>query len=309
MVKVFQNIFKNKITKNSILAIGNFDGFHLGHQSIIKEGKKIARKNKKNFGILTFNPLPYEYFTKDYNYKIISNAEKINLASKFGVNYIIFLNFNNKLRNSSPENFIKDILIKKINMSHIIIGSEFRFGKNRKGNVKMLKNILEPLSIKVTGAEIINQFDGKISSSRIRKKILHGKVLEIKKSLNRFWSINEKVLKGRQIGRKIGFKTANIDLTGRLNPKIGVYAIKIRFKKKIFNGIANFGYAPTYNRKKLVLECFIFNKIGNLYGKYIEVYFIKFLRGEKKFKSTEMLKKQIKYDIDEASKILKHVRD
>ena len=91
MVKVFQNIFKNKITKNSILAIGNFDGFHLGHQSIIKEGKKIARKNKKNFGILTFNPLPYEYFTKDYNYKIISNAEKINLASKFGVNYIIFL--------------------------------------------------------------------------------------------------------------------------------------------------------------------------------------------------------------------------
>ena len=143
MVKVFQNIFKNKITKNSILAIGNFDGFHLGHQSIIKEGKKIARKNKKNFGILTFNPLPYEYFTKDYNYKIISNAEKINLASKFGVNYIIFLNFNNKLRNSSPENFIKDILIKKINMSHIIVGKEFRFGKKRKGNVNFLKIILE----------------------------------------------------------------------------------------------------------------------------------------------------------------------
>ena len=309
MVKVFQNIFKNKITKNSILAIGNFDGFHLGHQSIIKEGKKIARKNKKNFGILTFNPLPYEYFTKDYNYKIISNAEKINLASKFGVNYIIFLNFNNKLRNSSPESFIKDVLMKKINMSHIIIGREFRFGKNRKGNVKMLKKILEPFSIKVTGAEIINQFDGKISSSRIRKKISNGKVLEIKKSLNRFWSINEKVSQGRQVGRKIGFRTANIDLTGRLNPKIGVYAIKVSFNKKMYKGIANFGYAPTFKRKKLLLECFIFSKIGNLYGKYIEVNFIKFLRGEKKFKSTEMLKKQIKYDIDEASKILKNVRD
>ena len=307
MVKVLQGISNNKITQKSILAIGNFDGFHIGHQSIIKAGKQIAKKNKKKFGILTFNPLPYEYFTKNYNYKLISNNEKINLAAKLGLDYIIFLNFNKNLRNSSPQDFISKILLKKINMSHIIVGKEFRFGKKRKGNVNFLKKTLKPLNIKVTGAEIVNRYDGKISSSKIRKKIMQGKVLEVKKSLNRFWSVKEKVLQGRKVGRKIGYRTANIELKNRLNPKVGVYAVKILFQKKVYKGIANFGYAPTFKRKKLVLECFIFNQINNLYGKVIEVQFIKFIRGEKKFMSIEMLKKQIKYDIDKTRRILKNV--
>ena len=112
MVKVLQGISNNKITQKSILAIGNFDGFHIGHQSIIKAGKQIA-KNKKKFGILTFNPLPYEYFTKNYNYKLISNNEKVDLATKLGLDYIIFLNFNKNLRNSSPQDFISKILFKE----------------------------------------------------------------------------------------------------------------------------------------------------------------------------------------------------
>ena len=119
--------------------------------------------------------------------------------------------------------------------------------------------------------------------------------------------MKEKVLQGRKVGRKIGYRTANIELKNRLNPKVGVYAVKILFQKKVYKGIANFGYAPTFKRKKLVLECFIFNRINNLYGKVIEVQFIKFIRGEKKFMSIEMLKKQIKYDIDKTRRILKNV--
>jgi len=302
-MKLLQKNFSKNLTKNSILVIGNFDGVHLGHKSLFLKAKKIAKKNKKKFGALTFNPSPKEFFSNNKKINIINFKEKINFLKKLNLDYLTVLNFNKTLRSLSAENFIKKILKNKINPSLIIVGKEFRFGKNRLGNVKLLKksfNVLCPSHIKINGK--------KISSSSIRKLINYGKINFVKKFLGRNWSISGKIVSGRKIGRKIGYKTANINLNNFLEPKKGVYAVKFFINKKKYHGIANYGEAPTFQRKIVILEVHLFKTIKNIYKKEATVEFIKYIRGEKKFKNKNLLMMQISKDIKKAKKILNYAR-
>ena len=296
---------KNKIIKNSIIAIGNFDGVHRGHQEIFKLGKKIAKKNKTKFGVVTFSPLPSEFFQKQKNNNRITRDDiKIDLLKKNKVNFVFVCNFNKKFSNISAEQFIKDTIVKKLNATYVLVGKNFRFGHKRKGSVSLLKKYGKIYNYKVLDLKLSKQNKIKISSTRIRSAIEQGNLELATKLLGRNWSIKEKVVPGRKIGRSLGFRTANIEIKNNINPKTGVYAVRALVNNKKYAGVANFGVAPTFSRNKMVLEINLFKKIPPFYGKTVEVFFIKRIRDEKKFKNRILLISQIKKDIIKAKQIL-----
>ena len=301
---IFRNKYNLKVTKNSILVIGNFDGLHKGHVSILNEAARFAKNNKRKIGLLTFDPNPKEFFSKEKNFKIISLNEKQKILSAMKIDYLIILKFNKSLRNMTAENFIEKILKEKIRPSKIVVGKEFKFGKNRVGNPNLLKKYFYTriaLQKKISGK--------KISSSEIRKLISSGKVSQVKKLLGRFWSVNGKVNSGDKIGRTLGYRTANVFLNDCILPLRGVYVTRLYLNQKIYNGISNYGVAPTFGTKKTdVLETHLFSPIKNLYKKNITIEFLKFLRKEKKFKSKKNLLDQIKKDITGAKKVFKNAR-
>ena len=301
---IFRNKYNLKVTKNSILVIGNFDGLHKGHVSILNEAARFAKNNKRKIGLLTFDPNPKEFFSKEKNFKIISLNEKQKILSAMKIDYLIILKFNKGLRNMTAENFIEKILKEKIRPSKIVVGKEFKFGKNRVGNPNLLKKYFYTriaLQKKISGK--------KISSSEIRKLISLGKVSQVKKLLGRFWSVNGKVISGDKIGRTLGYRTANVFLNDCILPLRGVYVTRLYLHQKIYNGISNYGVAPTFGTKKTdVLETHLFSPIKNLYKKNITIEFLKFLRKEKKFKSKKNLLDQIKKDITGAKKVFKNAR-
>lgn len=296
---------KNKIIKNSIIAIGNFDGVHRGHQEIFKLGKKIAKKNKTKFGVVTFSPLPSEFFQKQKNNNRITRDDiKIDLLKKNKVNFVFVCNFNKKFSNTSAEQFIKDTIVKKLNATYVLVGKNFRFGHKRKGSVSLLKKYGKIYNYKVLDLKLSKQNKIKISSTRIRSAIEQGNLELATKLLGRNWSIKEKVVSGRKVGRSLGFRTANIEIKNNINPKTGVYAVRALVNNKKYAGVANFGVAPTFSRNKMVLEINLFKKIPPFYGKTVEVFFIKRIRDEKKFKNRILLISQIKKDIIKAKQIL-----
>ena len=296
---------KNKFIKNSIIAIGNFDGVHRGHQEIFKLGKKIAKKNKTKFGVVTFSPLPSEFFQKQKNNNRITRDDiKIDLLKKNKVNFVFVCNFNKKFSNISAEQFIKDTIVKKLNATYVLVGKNFRFGHKRKGSVSLLKKYGKIYNYKVLDLKLSKQNKIKISSTRIRSAIEQGNLELATKLLGRNWSIKEKVVPGRKVGRSLGFRTANIEIKNNINPKTGVYAVRALVNNKKYAGVANFGIAPTFSRNKMVLEINLFKKIPPFYGKTVEVFFIKRIRDEKKFKNRILLISQIKKDITKAKQIL-----
>ena len=296
---------KNKIIKKSIIAIGNFDGVHRGHQEIFKLGKKIAKKNKTKFGVVTFSPLPSEFFQKQKNNNRITRDDiKIDLLKKNKVNFVFVCNFNKKFSNISAEQFVKDTIVKKLNATYVLVGKNFRFGHKRKGSVSLLKKYGKIYNYKVLDLKLSKQNKIKISSTRIRSAIEQGNLELATKLLGRNWSIKEKVVPGRKVGRSLGFRTANIEIKNNINPKTGVYAVRALVNNKKYAGVANFGVAPTFSRNKMVLEINLFKKIPPFYGKTVEVFFIKRIRDEKKFKNRILLISQIKKDITKAKQIL-----
>jgi riboflavin kinase/FMN adenylyltransferase len=300
---IYKNLNIKKIHKSSVVAIGNFDGLHLGHQKVLKEAKIKAKKEKLKFGLITFEPVPTMFFNKKIkNHRINSLSQKIYFLKKNKLDFLIVINFNKSFSNLSAEKFIKKILFKKLKSKYIFVSRNFKFGKKRLGNIDTLKNFEEKYFYKTIITTPYEKKNKIISSSLIRKIIHKGQMQEVKKLLGRTWCVEGEVIRGEQRGRKIGFPTCNIRLNSYTIPKIGVYAVEVKinnFKKK---GIANIGYRPTFNGKSLLLEVNIFGIKKNLYKKILKINFIKFIRTEKKFKNINQLKAQIKKDIITAKK-------
>ncbi len=301
-MKIYKNFNIEKKFKNSAIAIGNFDGFHLGHQRVIKKGKQIAKRKKLKFGLMVFQPLPVMFFNKKLkNYRIDSLQQKINSSKKYGIDFLIVKKFDKKFSNIKAENFIENILYRKLKTKLVFISKNFRFGKNRTGNINLLRKKEKLFKYKTNTIIPLNKKGFIISSTLIRKNITKGKIVNANKMLGRPWTIEGIVNRGDKRGRKIGFPTCNIDLRNYILPKIGVYSSKIIINKKVKNkGIVNIGYRPTFGKNKLVLEAHIFDLKKNLYDKKIKIMLIKFIRKEKKFKNIAQLKKQIKKDIKDA---------
>ena len=302
-MKIYNNLNINKKFKNSVLAIGNFDGVHLGHHKVISEAKKKAQENKIKLGAMTFEPVPVMFFNKKVkNHRINNIKQKILLLNKEKLDFLIVVKFNKKFAKITAQDFIQKVIIKKISAKYIFVSKNFRFGKKRRGNVSTLKNYENKEFFKTHLTKALNKKNKIISSTRIRKLISSGKIEDVNRLLGREWNVEGKIIEGDKRGRKIGFPTCNIEIKDYVIPKLGVYSVKVKIDKILRKGIANIGYRPTFNGKKLLLEVNIFGINKNLYKKIISVNFVKFIRPEVKFKDIQSLKKQIKIDIKKAKK-------
>ena len=306
MVKLYSNFNIEKKHKGSIILIGNFDGLHLGHQKLFKLARSYKKKYNLKIGVINFNPMPKMFFNKSLkNFKLSNINQKVQLLNNYKVDYIITKKFDKKFSKMKSINFIKEILNKKIKSKFIFVSNNFRFGNKREGDVDFLIKNEKKYSYQVIKPKPLLINKKIVSSSLIRNYLEKGLLKKANRLLNRKWSIDGIVQKGRQLGKKIGFPTCNIDIKDYVLAKPGVYAVSVLRKNnlKILKGIANLGYRPTFNQKKILLEVHLFNFSGNLYNKYLTVEFLKFIRKEKKFKDTKQLKKQIKSDLLVAKKV------
>ncbi len=308
MLKIYKNFNLSKIHKKSILLIGNFDGLHLGHQKLFKLAEKYSKKHKVKFGVLTFDPLPVMFFNKKLtNYRITSNLQKNLLFEKAGVDFVIVSRFNKSFSKISADNFIKKIIVKKINPNFIFVSNNFKYGFRRAGNVAKLISKENIYNYKIIKPSPLKKGKKIISSTLIRKLLQRGELKNANKLLGRNWSIIGVVQKGRRIGKKLGVPTCNIDIKNYVIAKPGVYSVRVKVNNsnKIFKGIANLGYRPTFGEKKILLEVNLFNFSGNLYNKSLNVSFYNFIRSEKKFNDHQDLIKQIEKDLKQAKFDLK----
>ena len=245
------------------------------------------------------------FFNKNFkNFRISNISQKNKILKKLGVDFIITKNFDKKFSKIKSNFFIKEILSKKLEAKYIFVSNNFRFGNKREGDVEQLIKNEKKYYYKIIKPQPLILNKKVISSTYIRSLLEKGNLKKTKKLLNRNWSIEGTVQKGRQQGKKIGFPTCNIDIKDYVILLPGVYAVKVKKKKsnKTLKAIANLGYRPTFNQKKILLEVHIFNFSGNLYNKHLSVEFTKFIRKEKKFKNVDQLKKQIQSDLKVAKR-------
>ena len=289
-----------KIIRNSnleqlpcVVTIGNFDGVHLGHQALLAEVKKRANVLKLESAVITFEPNPKDYFSQNKpQTRISSLREKIELFNEIKIDRVHIIKFNQEFSKVTANEFIS-VLIKQLKVKEIVVGEDFCFGRGREGGIKQLSASSMKLNIK---NKIL--MDGKrISSTLIRNLLANDKLDEANKYIGRPYSISGKVVHGEKRGRKIGFPTANIHMWHNRPPLKGVFAVK--FQNHF--GVANLGIRPSIKgEKKLQLEVHLLNFSSDLYGQHVSVIFLKKLRDEKKFKSLDELKEQIKLDVIKA---------
>ena len=302
-MKIYNGANLNQKHLNGVIAIGNFDGLHLGHQKVINEARQKAKKFKLPLGVMTFEPVPVMFFSKKKkDHRINSLNQKITQLKKLKLDFLTIIKFNKKFSSLTAEQFISNIIHKQTKCRYLYVSKNFKFGFKRRGNIQTLKKFERKFNYKNIITSPYKKNKKMISSTFIRKKIRAGKIVEINKLLNRKWCIEGRVIKGKKRGRKIGFPTCNMDLSSYVIPKLGVYAVKVNFGKLNKDGIANIGFRPTFKGQSLLLETNIFGINKNLYNKILSISFKKFIRPEKKFRNFEYLRKQIKLDIKQAKK-------
>ncbi len=301
MVKHYSNFNIKKSHKGSIILIGNFDGLHLGHQKLFQLAQSYKKKYDLKIGVVNFDPMPKMFFKKKLkNFRILNINQKIKLLNSLNVDFVITKKFDKKFSKTKALNFIDQILNKKLGSKFIFVSNNFRFGNKREGDVSLLIKYEKLFNYKVVKPEPLTKNKKIVSSSLIRNLLEKGFLDKANNLLNRNWTIQGIVKKGRQIGKKIGFPTCNIDIKDYVLAKPGVYAVRVLRKNsnKYLKGVANLGYRPTFNQRKILLEVHLFNFAGNLYNKLLSVEFLKFIRKETKFKNVNQLKAQIKKDLN-----------
>ena len=304
-MKLYKNFDISKNHKRSIILIGNFDGVHVGHQKLFKLANIYKKKFNLDVGVLTFEPMPKMFFNKDIkNFRILNINQKNIILKRLGVDFVITQKFDKKFSKVKSDFFIKKILSKKLEAKYIFVSNNFKFGNKREGDVNQLIKNEKLHDYKIVKPQPLTVDKKVISSTYIRSLLEKGNLKKANKALTRNWTIEGIVKKGRQQGKKIGFPTCNIDIKDYVIAMPGVYAVRVYKKnsKKPLKAIANLGYRPTFNQKKILLEIHIFNFSGNLYNKYLSVEFIKFIRKEKKFENVNQLRKQIQSDLKIAKK-------
>jgi riboflavin kinase/FMN adenylyltransferase len=294
------NHLDNYLTKEkSILTIGTFDGLHVGHKLIIKTLVEEAAINNLLANVLTFFPHPRMVLNKEANIKLIDTIkEKEKHLKKLGINTLIVHPFSKEFSRMTSVEFTRDILIKKLNISKLVIGYDHRFGRDRDSDVNDLVELGNTygFNVKTINEEQIKSVT--VSSTKIRKSILEGDIKNANLYLGRFFELSGQIIKGQGLGRKIGFPTANIKINEdyKLIPGNGVYLVQVKVNNETYFGMINIGFRPTVNGNNITLEVFIFNFNDDIYGTIISLFFLNKIRNEIKFNSLEDLKNQIKKD-------------
>jgi riboflavin kinase/FMN adenylyltransferase len=294
--------------KNAVITIGNFDGVHIGHQALFHEVIEKAEEIGGTSIAMTFEPHPLRVLDHNKTLSLITlGAHKLELISASGIDVLICIPFTREFAAMSARSFVEQ-LVTLVGMKAIITGNDYTFGRNREGDVNLLKSLGREMGFEVLISDWIQASSdkpGRISSTRIRELIAQGKVASAKKLLGRFYQVRGTVVSGRNRGGKLlGFPTANIVLQEELCPKAGVYAVMVECLDRQFMGVANIGYSPTFSDNIFTVEVHILDFHNDIYGKHIRVNFVKRIRNEIKFSGIAELSEQIRKDIAYAREVL-----
>jgi riboflavin kinase / FMN adenylyltransferase len=307
-MKIYEGLEGFLPVPNAVVTSGTFDGVHLGHQKIIRRIREIARKIQGETVLITFWPHPrLVLYPNEHDLRLLSTfEEKANLLRQFGIDHLVTIPFTQEFSQLSSEEFIRSVLIDKIQTKKLVIGYDHRFGKNREGSFEYLKEHSSDFGFELEEISRQDVEDIGVSSTKIRKALELGDVKTASNYLGRPYELNGLVVKGQQIGRSIGFPTANIHIPNdyKLIPHDGVYAVEAKVEGILYKAMLNIGNRPTVDGSKKTVEAHLFDFQGDLYNKLITVYFREFIREEKKFKSLEALKNQLFQDQKTAKAIL-----
>uniref|UniRef100_A0A7C4VZI2 Riboflavin biosynthesis protein n=1 Tax=Desulfatirhabdium butyrativorans TaxID=340467 RepID=A0A7C4VZI2_9BACT len=303
----------NKLTKisspfpNAVVTIGNFDGVHLGHQALFHEVIEKADAIGGTSVAITFEPHPIRVLKGNGDPPLLTRFEqKVELIARSGITELVCIPFTPEFASLSAESFVTDILLRTIGMKAIVTGKDYTFGKNRSGTIDLLKSLAMQHGFEVIVSDwILHSGEERISSTKIREYILAGEMDAARKMLGRHYQISGTVVSGRNRGaRLLGFPTANIALHDEVCPKTGVYAVTVECLEKVFWGVANIGYSPTFDDNVFTIEIHILDFHNDIYGKNIRVNVVERIRDEQKFASLNELTDQIRKDIQVARNIL-----
>ncbi len=298
-MEIFHSIFDFTLNQKTFVTIGTFDGVHIGHQKIIKELVSEAKTNGKKSVVLTFFPHPRMVLQKEVSIKLINTIkERAKLLEKTGLDYLIIHPFDKAFSRLTALDFVRDVLVNQLNTSKLVIGYDHHFGKNREGNITQLTEYSQLYNFKVEEIPAQDIDSVSVSSTKIRRALTTGELKTANKYLGYHFMLSGKVINGKQLGGKIGFPTANIDVAEvyKLIPKTGVYVVKSSIENKTIYGMMNIGNRPTVNGKHQTIEVHFFDFNQDLYGKNLTIELIYFLRDEQKFASVNNLILQLKED-------------
>ncbi len=292
--------------KGAVVALGNFDGVHRGHQALIAEARHIAKQTERPLAALVFEPYPREVFLHcDDPFRLTPFRAKARLLSEFGVEYLIVLGFDAEMAGKLAQDFIIDVLVRELEASHVVVGEDFRFGKGRGGDVAVLGYMGEMEGFSVTVFNAVAEAGEKISSTKVRAALKAGRPEEAAHLLGHWWSIEAHVASGDRRGRVLGFPTANLKLEHTLQPAFGIYAVRARTHDgKTHEGVASFGLRPMFQLPAPLMEVHLFDFSGDIYGEVLAVELIAYLRVEETFADADALKAQIAADGEAARRIL-----
>ncbi len=285
----------------AVVAIGNFDGLHLGHQALLRTAKEIADKHNLPLLMLTFEPLPCEYFAGGVRpVRLQRLSEKWLVAQNLGVDAMVALKFNKELINLSPDDFVRSILVDQLCAHTVIVGDDFRFGQGRKGNVKILAELAKCFGFELLSQSLIQCGGEKIGSSQLRACLAEGDLVQAQTLLGRPYSLTSRVIYGDQRGREWGFPTANMALFRSAAPLTGIFVVSVKGDDFFANGVASIGYRPVFAVAKPLLEVFLLDFDREIYGQRLQVDFLHKLRDEANFTSVDDLIDQIALDVAQA---------
>lgn len=296
--------------KGAVIAVGNFDGVHLGHCGVIGEASRIARAAGIPWGVMTFEPHPRIFFKPDQpSFRITPLRAKSHAIAELDADFMVVLRFDAELAGLSAHDFVKDVLLESLGVSHVVCGYDFSFGKGREGDCEFLLHVGKEKGFGLTAVGAIDDPDGRAySSTRVRDCLKDGEPKCAARLLGRPFEIAGRVMHGDERGRTIGFPTANIHLDDYLEPKRGVYAVQAAIETTDepawIDGVANLGVRPTFDKTEPVLEVFLFDFDEDLYDRHLRVRMIDFIRPEQKFDGLDALKAQIDKDCEQARTIL-----
>jgi riboflavin kinase/FMN adenylyltransferase len=294
-----------KLSGNTAVTIGVFDGVHVGHRYLINQLMKNANAAKLSTGIVTFDPHPIQILRPDIDFKYLQSLEsRVNRLQQTGVDFISIIKFDELLSEFSAQDFIKE-LKDQLNFHLLVVGEDFRLGKNQEGNLIRLRDIAKNLDFSIQDIQLKSDTGTKFSSTQIRKFISNGNIREANRILGTSFTINGKVESGEKRGRKLGFPTMNLSLNPDLiAPKNGVYASFTKIDGYEYKSIVNVGTRPTFGIDKILAESHLFDYNENAYDKEVTISLLEFIREEIPFNNKDQLIKQINHDVKEAKKIL-----
>ena len=299
----------SKSFQESIVTVGVFDGLHIGHKAVIQQVLSETKKIKLASVVLTFDPPPLAFLAPERCPPVLTTLpKKIEILKQLGVDAVIFARFDAYLQQMSPDTFVQQVLLQQLHATQVIVGYDWQFGKGRSGNAEALKQLGNRyhFDVKIVGPV---QLHGKpVHSTRVREAITEGNLEITSELLGRRYSIMGEVVEGEGRGRQIGFPTANVDAGNQMLPPSGVYAVRVKLERDMFDGVLNMGTRPTFDGDKFQIETHLFGFEKTIYGEKIEIFFIEKIRPEQRFPTPEMLVGQIKQDVAMAKGILNRIK-